>query len=139
VKEVLAWLLLLAPLCAASSEEQIRRVLDDQVAAWNRGDVRGFMNGYEDSESLTFVGGAITKGHARVLENYLKRYSTKEKMGTLTFSDLEIKPLDADYAAVIGRWRLERAKDAGGDTGGLFTLLFRKTPAGWKIILDHTS
>ena len=127
------------PLCAASSGEQIRRVLDDQVAAWNRGDVRGFMNGYEDSETLTFVGNSVTKGYARVLDNYLKRYSTRDKMGTLTFSNLEIRPLDADYAAVIGRWRLERTKDAGGDTGGLFTLLFRRTPAGWKIILDHTS
>src|SRR5579871_3276435 len=100
------FLLLALPLIAASPEQDIRRVLDDQVAAWNRGDIPGFMEGYDKSESTTFVGTTITKGHAAVLANYRQRYPTPEKMGTLRFSGLEIRPLGPGYAAVIGRFHL---------------------------------
>jgi ketosteroid isomerase-like protein len=132
-------LLIALPLMAASPEQDIRSVLDDQVAAWNRGDIPGFMEGYDKSESTTFVGPTITKGHAQVLANYRKRYPTPEKMGTLRFSDLEIRPLGADYASVIGKFHLDRSAAAGGESSGIFTLLFHKTAKGWKVILDHTS
>jgi len=132
-------LLLALPLLAASPEQDIRRVLDDQVAAWNRGDIPGFMEGYDKSESTTFVSSTITKGHAEVLANYRKRYPTPEKMGTLRFLDLEIQPLGTDYASVIGRFHLDRSAEAGGEASGIFTLLFHKTGKGWKVILDHTS
>ena len=133
------FLLLALPLIAASPDQDIRRVLDDQVLAWNRGDIPGFMEGYDKSTSTTFISSTITKGHAEVLANYRKRYPTAEKMGTLRFSDLEIRPLGSDYASVIGRFHLERAAAAGGDASGIFTLLFHKTGQGWKVILDHTS
>ena len=81
-------LLLAVPLFAAPPEAQIRQVLDDQVAAWNRGDIPGFMQGYDNSDSTTFVSSSVTKGHAQVLANYIKRYPTREKMGTLRFSDI---------------------------------------------------
>jgi ketosteroid isomerase-like protein len=121
------------------TERAIRSVLEAQQAAWNRGDVDAFMSGYDASESTTFVGATITRGYQRVLDNYRQRYPTKAKMGQLTFSDLEVKPLGAQYASVIGKWHLDRPADAGGNTGGIFTLLFKKTNAGWKVILDHTS
>lgn len=117
----------------------VKQVLDDQVADWNRGDVRAFMQGYEDSPYTTFVGSTVTKGHAAVLARYLKNYPTKEKMGTLRFSDLDVHVLDENYAVVIGRFHLDRSKDAGGESSGIFTLLFHRTEGGWKIILDHTS
>src|ERR1700687_4151182 len=103
------------PLLAASPEQEIHKVLDDQVTAWNRGDIPAFMEGYDKSESTTFVGTAITKGHAQVLTNYIKRYPTREKMGTLRFSDLEIRLLGTDYASVIGRFHLDRTAEAGGE------------------------
>jgi uncharacterized protein (TIGR02246 family) len=134
------WLVFLtAPLFAATAEEGIRKVMDDQLTAWNRGDVRAFMDGYEESPSTTFVGLNVTKGHAQVLANYQKRYPTKDSMGTLRFTDIEVRPLGAEYAVVIGRFHLERSKEAGGEATGLFSLIFQHTARGWKIILDHTS
>ena len=127
------------PLLAASPEQEIRKVLDDQVTAWNRGDIPAFMDGYDKSESTTFVSTTVTKGHAQVLAGYLNRYPTPEKMGTLRFSDLEIHLLGSGYASVLGRFHLERSNDAGGEAAGIFTLLFHKTANGWKVILDHTS
>jgi uncharacterized protein (TIGR02246 family) len=123
----------------ASAEHDIRQVLETQQAAWNRGDVEGFMSGYEDSDATTFVGATVTRGYRQVLENYRRRYPTREKMGRLAFSGIEVKVLDAEFASVIGKFHLDRTAEAGGEGRGIFTLLFRKTSGGWRVILDHTS
>jgi uncharacterized protein (TIGR02246 family) len=118
-------------------ENAIRAVLNEQVEAWNKGDLDGFMKGYAKSDDTTFVSGdSITRGWQTVLDRYKKSYSSREKMGTLAFSELEIKPLNNDSAVVNGRWQLTRASDT---PHGRFTLVFRKTKDGWRIIHDHTS
>jgi uncharacterized protein (TIGR02246 family) len=140
---VLAVVLTVVPLGAqtarppASAESQIRSVLFRQEAAWNRGDTDGFLAGY--ASNATFVGDKITRGLNELRVRYQSHYPTRASMGHLTFSDLEIHLLGPDYAYVIGHWRLERTADGGGDTGGNFTLIFRRTEKGWKIILDHTT
>jgi uncharacterized protein (TIGR02246 family) len=133
-------LILLTPVLVAQSTEQaIRRVMDRQTADWNRGDVRAFMQGYDDSEATLFIGSSVERGYQRVLERFLSRYGTKDKMGRLTFDNIEVHPLGTDYALVIGNFHLVRSQAAGGDSNGIFTLTFQKKPAGWKIIADHTS
>jgi ketosteroid isomerase-like protein len=115
----------------------IRAVLDAQAAAWNRGDIAGYMDGYDRSPQTEFVGGdSITRGWQEVFDRYKQRYDSREKMGTLTFSDLEINLVSKDAALVLGRWRLKRAND---EPHGTFTLLFRKMKNGWKIVHDHSS
>ena len=115
----------------------IRAVIEAQRDAWNRGDVDGYMDGYERSPETVFVSGdTVTRGWQTVLERYKKSYSTREKMGTLTFSDLEITLLGKDSAVVLGRWHLQRAND---EPHGTFSLIFKLTKSGWKIIHDHTS
>ena len=132
-------LLLSCLMSGQSPEREIRKVLDDQVSAWNRGDLRAFMEGYEANEQTAFVGKTITHGHAAVLTNYQKRYPTRANMGSLRFEILETRALGNDYATVIGKFFLTRSTAGGGDTNGIFTLVFRKTVSGWKIIQDHTS
>lgn len=116
----------------------VRRVLDDQVAAWNKGDLKGFMAGYWRSPDLTFFSGKDkTRGWDATLERYQKRYQAEGKeMGKLTFRDLEIEVLSPESAWVRGRWQLELSKET---VGGLFTLIFKKLPEGWRIVHDHTS
>jgi len=116
----------------------IRKVMDDQGAAWNRGDLEAFMSiGYWRSDKLKFVSGdKITYGWQQTLDNYRKTYDTPDKMGKLTFSDLEIELLSKDWAFVTGSWHLKREKD---DPRGKFTLLFRKMKVGWRIVADHSS
>ena len=124
---------------AAPDQTAIRKVLDAQVAAWNRGDITTFMQGYANAPSTTFVGKSVQHGYANVLARYQKSFDSKEQMGTLNFTDLEITPLDPQISAVIGRYHLTRTSTGGGDATGIFSLIFKKTPAGWKIVLDHTS
>ena len=121
----------------AKTEAAIRAVLDTQAAAWNRGDLEGYMDGYDRSPNTEFVSGdRINRGWQAVLDRYKKSYDSREKMGVLTFSELEITVLSKDAALVLGRWRLKRAND---EPHGTFSLLFRKTKAGWRIVHDHSS
>jgi ketosteroid isomerase-like protein len=115
----------------------IRAVLDAQSAAWNRGDLAGYMDGYDRSPDTEFIAGdTITRGWQTVLERYQKKYDSREKMGVLTYSEVEVKVLSTDAAFVLGRWSLKRASD---EPHGTFSLLFRRTKAGWRIVHDHSS
>ena len=132
-------LLLCPALLGQSTEQAVRAVLDRQVADWNRGDIRAFMEGYDNSDATLFVGSSVIRGHKRVLENYLTRYSTKDQMGRLTFSNLEVRPLGQEHALVLGNFHLERSAAGGGNADGIFTLTFERKQGAWKVIADHTS
>jgi ketosteroid isomerase-like protein len=122
---------------ATSQETDIRSVLTTQQSEWNKGNIRAFMAGYWNSPALTFAGSkGFTHGWQPVLERYEKTYADRTAMGTLDFSELEIRPLGPDAALVLGHWHLRRHI---GDIGGIFTLVMRKFPDGWKIIHDHTT
>jgi len=131
---------ILRPAGAATAGDaalEIRAVMNAQVAAWNRGDIDGFMNGYARSGDTEFVSGdKITRGWQIVRDNYRRKYDSREKMGALKFSDIKVTSLGSDAAIVIGRWQLVRKSDR---PHGVFSLLFRRTPAGWRIVHDHTS
>ncbi len=115
----------------------VRAVIEAQQAAWNRGDIEGFMAGYAREETTTFVSGdTLTRGWQTVLDRYKRRYDSRAKMGTLTFSELEFKPLSPFYIMATGRWQLARDADT---PRGHFTLIFRRTNGGWRVVHDHTS
>ncbi len=136
---ILVLLFVVSVVSAHSSEQAIRHVLDEQTQAWNRGDIDAFMQGYENSPNTVFIGKKLQRGYEAVRRRYHDNYPTTEKMGKLTFSNLSVDLLGADYASVTGAFQLTRATSAGGDVSGVFSLLFRRTTAGWKIMLDHTS
>jgi beta-aspartyl-peptidase (threonine type) len=116
----------------------IQEVLDKQVAAWNKGDLDGFMEGYWNSPELSFSSGADNKrGWQATYDRYRAKYQSQgSEMGKLTFSELEIDLLSSESAVVRGRFQLVMSK---GNPSGLFTLIFKKLPEGWRIVHDHTS
>ena len=115
----------------------IQSILDNQIKAWNSGDLDAFMVGYLHSDSLVFIGkSGPTYGYDNTLANYKKSYPDKTHMGRLQFEIVSMKPLNNDYYFVIGKWKLIRTV---GDLNGVYTLLLRKTKEGWKIIADHSS
>ena len=123
---------------ARGPKELIQEVLDAQVAAWNKGDLEGFMVGYWKSPDLSFFSGSTkTRGWQATFDRYRARYQAEgQEMGKLTFSEIEIDVLGPDSAWVRGRWKLVTSKET---LGGLFTLVFKKVPDGWRIVHDHTS
>ena len=123
------------------NEEEIKKdvlkVLMDQEAAWNEGDIEKFMDGYWHSDSLRFAsGGTVNYGWEETLERYKRGYTDKSMMGHLSFTNLEITVLSKDAAIVFGKWALEMADS---NPWGLFTLVFRLTDSGWRVTADHTS
>jgi len=123
----------------ADDAADVRAVLDAQVAAWNRGDLEGYMAGYWKSPELTFYSGStITTGWQPTLERYRKRYQGEgHEMGKLTFGEMHIEVHDPAHAVVWGRWKLEM-KD-GKTLNGLFTVILKKFDEGWRITHDHSS
>ncbi len=138
MRAIFAVALLVAAVSAqASDETDIRQLLSEQQAAWNRGDIPGFMAGYWDNPKLRFAsGGEITYGHAETLAGYQARYQNTAQMGRLQFDVREFNQPSAEQAVVFGRWTLHRERDK---PSGLFTLMLKKFPQGWRIISDHTS
>jgi ketosteroid isomerase-like protein len=133
-----ALLLSCATALPTGQQQNISRVLTTQTAAWNRGDVAGFMQGYWQSDSLVFIGkSGLTYGWQPTLDNYRRSYPDAAAMGQLTFSNLRITPISPDAAHVVGRWQL--ARPAAGDLGGHFLLVFRRIAGRWVIVADHSS
>lgn len=121
----------------AAVARAIEAVLAGQRDAWNRGDIVAFMDAYVHDDTLVFTsGGKVRRGWAATLSRYRARYRDAAAMGRLTFSDLETRPLGADAAVVLGRWRLDDTPEAGA---GVFSLVFVRAGDAWKILHDHTS
>jgi uncharacterized protein (TIGR02246 family) len=123
-------------MASATDLTAIRAVLDGQVAAWNRGDIDAYMAGYANSDATMFVGTDVTRGWTKVRDRYKAKYDSPAKMGTLTFSDVDLRPLGDDDVVVTGAWKLTRAADA---PHGRFTLIFHRRAEGWRIVYDHSS
>jgi uncharacterized protein (TIGR02246 family) len=124
---------------AAPEAQAIQAVLEKQVADWNRGDLDSFATGYKNSPDILFMGAKISRGYQQMVETYRKGYSTKDKMGTLSFTGLEVQPLDEHFATVTGNYHLERTAAGGGNADGYFLLVVEKTHDGWKIVRDSTT
>lgn len=124
---------------SAAPESAVRRTLQDQVTAWNRGDLEGYMAGYWRSPELTFYSGAtITQGWQPTLDRYRRRYQGQgSEMGQLTFADVHVALLGPDAALARGGWHLRSARSP--ERRGLFTVILRRLPEGWRIVHDHSS
>jgi uncharacterized protein (TIGR02246 family) len=128
------------PLHTASRQElNIIKVLVAQENAWNKGDLAAFASGYKDSPDTLFVTHQVFRGFTGLVDEYKRDYPNRAAMGTLTYSDMEVHPLDENFAVVIGHYHLDRSKKDGGSADGLFTLVFENTDNGWKIVIDHTT
>lgn len=132
-------LLCISTHCWAQSKDEIaiRKILDTQTMAWNKGDIVAFMNGYWENDSLIFIGkSGVTYGWTNTLNNYKKGYPDTAAMGKLHFTLIQVKKLSGEYYHVVGKWFLKRSI---GDVGGHYTLVFRKINGRWVIISDHSS
>jgi len=143
LKRSLIIVALLLPVIAAAAEHPsandlaaIHAVIDQQAAAWNRGDIDAYMAGYAQSDDTMFVGTDVTRGWTKVRDRYKAKYDSPAKMGTLVFSDLDLRPVGHDDVIVTGAWKLTREADT---PHGRFTLIFHRRSEGWRIVYDHSS
>ncbi len=144
---VLAFIVLSS--CSAAKEKQlsqsqiqkdtaaIKAVLQQQAKDWSSASIEAFMEGYDKTSNLLFVGkSGITKGWQQTLNRYKVGYPTKDHTGELTFNILEVQPINAAAYLLVGEFHLKRNV---GKADGIFTLVFKKINGAWKVISDHTS
>lgn len=121
----------------APAAPAIRAAMQAQVEAWNRGDLVAFMQGYWRSDRTEFVSAqGVQRGWQAVLARYQRTYPNRTAMGRLAFDHLEVTQLAPDAALAEGQYHLFRGR---GEASGVFTLIWRRVPAGWRIVLDHTT
>ena len=140
MKYALLFLFILSALgsTAQSNDEiAIKQALNEQIEAWNQGNIERFMKTYWENDSLMFIGkGGIKYGWNNTLNNYKRNYPDTIAMGKLSFDILKIHQLSPEYFYVVGKWHLQRSI---GDLNGHYDLLFRKINGKWVIIADHSS
>jgi ketosteroid isomerase-like protein len=124
---------------SAAEVHAITSLLNKSVEDWNRGDLDAFATSYKNSPDILFMGRTIQHGYAQMLARYKSAYPNQAAMGKLSFTQLEVQPLDARFATVTGTFHLERSTNGGGSADGYFLLVVEHTPAGWKIIRDATT
>ena len=124
--------------CHAQADDSIaiKNAMNEQLVAWNNGDIDAFMQTYWQSDSLLFVSNPPTYGWQTTMQRYKDNYKDTAAMGKLSFNLLQLKQLSPDYYFVLGQFHLKRTE---GDLGGIFTLLFKKINGKWLIVVDHTS
>lgn len=126
---------------AARAQAAVQAVLDASAKAWNAGDLDRFMTCYEKAPATTYVSGThFVHGYDAIRTMYADRFGggTSAAMGQLSLEIVDFRLIGTDHAYVVGRFHLHRDADHGGDATGPTTLLFRRTPAGWRIIADHS-
>ncbi len=116
----------------------VTAVIEEQMAAWNRGDLAGYMAGYAKIDNLVFTsGGKVRTGWQATFDAYQTKYGKDPStMGKLAFSITQVDAVGADGAVVLGTWALTESQAPGS---GVFTLVFERRPEGWRIVHDHTS
>ena len=142
MRRLILTLTLCLPLTAAAQTnpaEAIFAVLNHSAADWNRGDLDAFATSYKNSPDILFMGSRISHGYAQMLAHYKASYDTPEKRGNLTFTQLEVQPLDRNFATATGHFHLDRTPAGGGNSDGYFLLVLENTPTGWKIVRDDST
>jgi len=140
MKKLLIYALVLSFTFSCSTTEngddkiEILAVMDVQQKAWSNNDIEGFMEGYWKNDSLKFYGNnGVTYGWQKTLDNYKRKYPSKNETGTLNFTIDDISKIDNASYFVMGQYHLTRVV---GDANGVFMIIFKKINGEWKIIAD---
>ena len=122
------------PVAAEENRKQILNVISSMQEAWNRGDFRGYMDGFKNPDVVFVSGGRFQDGWQGTLDHYIRDYGASR--GTLRFYDIHVEILSPDAAQLISRFELIRPQHP---QYGINTRLMRKVNGRWVIALNHVS
>src|SRR5262245_48831521 len=80
-----------------AEKQAMRDVITRMEAAWNRGDFRGYMEGFANPDVIFVSRGEFQKDWQGTLDHYIRDYGASEATrGTLHFSNIRIEMLAPD-------------------------------------------
>lgn len=124
---------------ATRQQLDVTKVILAQEAAWNKGDLDGYIARYKDAPDTQAMLGGPVRGLNNIRAAFRANYPNRESMGALENTEVEVKALGEDFALATGRFHLTRNKKAGGSVEGGFTEILEKTPTGWQVIYSETT
>jgi uncharacterized protein (TIGR02246 family) len=128
------------PLFTATRQQlDVVKIILAQEGAWNKGDLDGYLSHYKDSPDTQAVLANLVRGVDNIRSAYKQNFPSKDSMGAIEDTDIEVKALGDNYALATGKYHLNRPKKSGGPVEGTFMELFEKTQAGWQIIFSQSS
>lgn len=128
------------PLFTASRQQlDVVKIVLAQQAAWNKGDLDGYLSHYKESPDTQAVLANLVRGVENIRAAYRQNFPNKDSMGSIEDTDIDVKTLGDNYALATGRYHLNRPKKSGGPVEGTFMELFEKTQGGWQIIFSQST
>jgi uncharacterized protein (TIGR02246 family) len=121
----------------ATDEAALKRLLQDAADAFNRGDLPGHLESYDDNVTFMTKNGqrpGVAPIEKAFREAYFKDGKPKQM---LRFEQMGARRLSPDVALVTGRYILSGGADP--DQTGWFTTVWTRTARGWKVVHDHSS
>ena len=117
---------------------QVAALLDRQAAAWNAGDLEGFMSAYDRSPSTTYIGsGGLIEGYDGIRARYAPEFEVNAARDSLRFESLQVREVDARIGVATARYVLER--DGMVTSTGPFTLVLLNVEGAWLIVHDQSA
>lgn len=128
-----------APRAAGNPQNDIVAGLTESAAAWNRGDLDGFLKPYLNAPTTTYIERDVVRGVPAIRESYSRSWFRGGRpAGELSYSGIEVRPLGPNHALAVGHWRVVM-RETGQPRTGIFSLTYERTAEGWKIVHDHSS
>ncbi len=117
---------------------QVQDMLARQAAAWNRGDLEGFMSAYERSPATTYIGApGLVNGFDAIQRRYEPYFGPGAERDSLTFADVVARELDPRFGIATARYVLSRGDEV--TSTGPFTLVLVRGEGAWRIVHDQSA
>lgn len=120
-------------------EASVETTLDRAAAAWDAGDVDGFLAFFADARATTFIPGDGPAMHRDELVAAARRVAAGTNGSSLRFEEVSVRPLPPLIGIVTGRFTVTGANGATEVESGWFTAVVRRVSDGWRIVHAHTS
>lgn len=124
---------------ATPEQLAVTKVVVAQENAWNRGDLDGYLAHFKESPETEVMLAGPVRGISNVRSAFHLNFPNKDSMGTLEDSEVKVRELGEGFALATGKYRITRARKAGGNIEGTFIEVYEKTPAGWRVIFHEAT
>ena len=122
-------------------EKAIRGLMDRFMDSWNRHDAHAFAMVFAEDADFTNVRGVGATGRPKIEEFHAPMFATIFRNSHQTYTDVKVRFVRSDVAAVDVGWEMTGVLDAQGgaipNRRGLLNFVMTKDADHWHITVMH--